>query len=407
MSLPRRTRPGRVKGERQRRDPRAERQAPDATAIVREPVAAPARTRRDPRAERGPADLPGGKPRMDRARPLRLVEEIAAPERPAPAGGPEAVIIDNPAFWVLAVPDLAGGRLSDHDRAVLGAARQLADAGGGAVVALTFTPAADLGAAGADRVMPVAGDDGCYAPERQAAAICAAMDGLKPRHLVFAESAAGADLGRRIAARLGELPATRIQVLSAERVLCRGDGDSAEFERAPPRILLVDPDAAAGVSGKVYEARPLDTPDECGAPARITDAGELPVDPAAVPLAEADLIVSAGNGVSDWPAFHALAVALGASEGGSRPVCDAGALARDRQVGASGTLVSARGYLALGISGAPQHLQGIADCEHVIAVNADPHAEILKRADLGIVADVQEVMPALIDLLNGRGEDRA
>lgn len=409
MSLPRRTRPARTHGERQRRDPRAEKQVPAEDVIAREAgAAAPAaRTRRDPRAERGPAGS-GSSPRIDRARPLRLVEETAAPERGDAGSGPETVIIDNPAYWVLAVTDPGNGTLSGHDRVVLGAARELADAGGGAVVAVTFAAATDLDTAGADRVLAVAaGGDGTYAPERQAAALCAAVAALAPRHLVFAESAAGADLGRRVAARLGELPAPRVQALSAERVLSRGDGDRVEYERTPPRILLVDAGAAAAVSGRRHEARPLAAAEVDAVPAAISDAGYLPVNPAAVPLAEADLIVSAGNGVSDWEAFHALAAGLGASEGGSRPVCDAGALARDRQVGASGTLVSARGYLALGISGAPQHLQGIADCEHVIAVNADPHAEILKRADLGIVADVQEVMPALTALLHNRnaGDD--
>ena len=85
----------------------------------------------------------------------------------------------------------------------------------------------------------------------------------------------------------------------------------------------------------------------------------------------------------------------GAAEGGSRVVCDAGLLPRGRQVGASGSLVEPRCYLAFGIAGAPQHLQGIARCERVLAVNTDLHADMVKRADLAIIADAQEVMPAL------------
>ena len=91
-----------------------------------------------------------------------------------------------------------------------------------------------------------------------------------------------------------------------------------------------------------------------------------------------------------------MADTLGATRGGSRVVCDAGHLPRDRQIGASGTLVTARCYFALGIAGAPQHLQGITEVKHVIAVNTDLHAEMIKRADLAIVADAQAVMPALI-----------
>ena len=131
---------------------------------------------------------------------------------------------------------------------------------------------------------------------------------------------------------------------------------------------------------------------------RLVDGGRAAVDPNAVPLKEADFIVSAGNGVTDWNAFHAVADALGGAEGGSRVVCDAGLLPRGRQVGASGTLVEPRCYLAFGIAGAPQHLQGIARCERVVAVNTDLHADMVKRADLAVIADAQAVMPALARL---------
>src|SRR5262249_6444568 len=117
--------------------------------------------------------------------------------------------------------------------------------------------------------------------------------------------------------------------------------------------------------------------------------------------AEADFIVAAGNGVVDWPAFHDLAAALGAAEGGSRAVCDQGHLPRDRQVGTSGTLVKPRCYLALGIAGAPQHLAGIVSGERVVAVNTDLHAEMIRRADLAIVADAQPIMARLRALFGG------
>ncbi|MEA2779555.1 MAG: electron transfer flavoprotein alpha subunit, partial [Rhodospirillaceae bacterium] len=136
--------------------------------------------------------------------------------------------------------------------------------------------------------------------------------------------------------------------------------------------------------------------------AAIGDGGLAASDPNAVPLTEADFIVSAGNGVTDWSAFHEVAAALGAAEGGSRVICDAGLLPRARQVGASGSLVQPRCYLAFGIAGAPQHLQGITRCERVLAVNTDLHAEMVKRADLAIIADAQAVMPALARLARER-----
>jgi electron transfer flavoprotein alpha subunit len=161
--------------------------------------------------------------------------------------------------------------------------------------------------------------------------------------------------------------------------------------------MAVAPEAAEPVRGVRHEARALDPVGVTAAP-RLFDGGLAAVDPNAVPLKEADFIVSAGNGVTDWDAFHAVADALGAAEGGSRVVCDAGLLPRGRQVGASGTLVEPRCYLAFGIAGAPQHLQGIARCERVVAVNTDLHADMVKRADLAIIADAQVVMPALARL---------
>jgi electron transfer flavoprotein alpha subunit len=110
-------------------------------------------------------------------------------------------------------------------------------------------------------------------------------------------------------------------------------------------------------------------------------------------------VVSAGNGVTDFDAFRALARALGATPGASRMVCDAGLMPRDAQVGASGTVLAARCYFALGIAGAPQHLQGVANCEQIVAVNTDLHAAMIARAALAVVADAQAVMPALLALL--------
>jgi electron transfer flavoprotein alpha subunit len=87
---------------------------------------------------------------------------------------------------------------------------------------------------------------------------------------------------------------------------------------------------------------------------------------------------------------------LNASIGASRVVVDDGKMPRDKQIGATGKTVSATAYMAIGISGAVQHLQGIKDCRHVIAINKDASAPIVKRADLSIIGDAEEVMQALI-----------
>jgi electron transfer flavoprotein alpha subunit len=341
------------------------------------------RRRRDPRAER-------------RARGPGPPHETAAPaELPLK-------VIDDPAYLVLVVPDLPRGELSAHDRDVFGAARLLADGDGGAVVALSFHEAADLGAAGADRV--IACNVQGYAPESQAATIVAVTEQYDPRHLLFPESAAGGDLGRRVAARLGERPATRTTWVGAETVVRRAGGGGQHVTLATPRILVVAEEAAEPVTGARHEARPLE-PIACDDVSKLRDLGRVSVNPREVPLPEAEVIVAAGNGVSDWEAFHGLAAALGASEGASRVVVDKGLLPKARQVGTSGALVSARCYLALGISGAPQHLQGIERCEQVVSVNTDRYCPMAARADLTVVGDAQAVMTALRRRLEGTEDD--
>jgi electron transfer flavoprotein alpha subunit len=178
-------------------------------------------------------------------------------------------------------------------------------------------------------------------------------------------------------------------------------GGRAEQLAAPPRLISIAEHAFPPHDCPPHEARALDAP-AFAAQRHVVSASPLRPDADLIPLSEAYFILSGGNGVTDWAGFAELANALGATPGGSRAVCDAGHLPRDRQVGASGTVVSARCYFALGISGAPQHLQGITEVEHVIAVNTDLHAEMIKRADLAIIADAQAVMPALIRYIRER-----
>jgi len=120
-------------------------------------------------------------------------------------------------------------------------------------------------------------------------------------------------------------------------------------------------------------------------------------------LAGAASVVSVGRGLrarDDLAMVEQLAQVLGAQIGCSMPVADdLGWVPKDHYVGRSGQQVSPRLYLALGISGAPQHLEGIRGAKVVVAVNSDPQAPIFRRADYGVVGDLYEVVPALIDAL--------
>jgi len=122
----------------------------------------------------------------------------------------------------------------------------------------------------------------------------------------------------------------------------------------------------------------------------------------AVNLSAAEIIVSVGRGIKEAeniPLVDRLAKALGAELAASRPICDAGWLPMERQVGSSGQTVAPKLYLAVGISGAIQHLVGMKGSRTVVAINKDSNAPIFEVADYGIVGDLFQVIPELIEAI--------
>jgi electron transfer flavoprotein alpha subunit len=120
----------------------------------------------------------------------------------------------------------------------------------------------------------------------------------------------------------------------------------------------------------------------------------------AVDLTAADVIVSVGRGIKEKENIalvERLAAAMGGELAASRPICDSGWLPMERQVGSSGQTVSPKVYVAIGISGAIQHLVGMKGSKAVVAINKDPNAPIFEVADYGICGDLFEVVPALIE----------
>jgi electron transfer flavoprotein alpha subunit len=120
----------------------------------------------------------------------------------------------------------------------------------------------------------------------------------------------------------------------------------------------------------------------------------------AVDLSSAPMIVAVGRGIKDQgniPLVEALATALGAELGASRPICDNGWLPMERQIGSSGQTVAPKLYIAAGISGAIQHLVGMKASQCIVAINRDRAAPIFEVADYGIVGDLMEVVPALTE----------
>jgi electron transfer flavoprotein alpha subunit len=121
-----------------------------------------------------------------------------------------------------------------------------------------------------------------------------------------------------------------------------------------------------------------------------------------VDLTQASLIVAIGRGIKapeNIPQAQALAKAIGGEIAASRPICDEGWLPMERQIGSSGQTVAPKLYLALGISGAIQHVVGMKGARTIVAINKDANAPIFEIADYGVVGDIFEIMPALTEEL--------
>jgi len=296
------------------------------------------------------------------------------------------------------------------------AARMLADkSGGGEVHALLLGPAgiaakaAQLGKYGADVVITVEHPAlANYSPE---VATATAADRIKSggyRVAVFSTSAQGRDLAPRVAARLGVSAVT--DVLSFEL-----EGDVV-IVRHPINIGKVIATLAISGSTAVIAMRP-----NVIAPAQNAKAGRVEnaqpaIDPGStrvkvietrqggsgkLDLAEAPVVIAGGRGLKakeNFKLVEDLAAAFGnAAVGATRAVTDDGWRPHSDQIGQTGRLVSPELYIAVGISGAVQHLAGMRTSKTIVAVNKDKDAPIFKVADYGIVGDVFEVIPALTD----------
>ncbi|WP_122460784.1 electron transfer flavoprotein subunit alpha/FixB family protein [Pseudomonas viridiflava] len=355
---------------------------------------------------------PNGIKRIDRsgAQQGGAVKRSAATEVQLPLHQ----VVD-PAFFICVVPDMVGGRLSSHDRDLLGLARQLAGTDG-AILAVVFGEHKEttFETAGVDRLLALDGTQfSGYSPEQRVQGLRAVDNQFNPRHWLLPDSrTGGGELGRRFAASIGERPATRVWQVKDKHCIGRAGAGREDLIRPVARLILAAAECADPVSETRHEASPVELSTTVARSlSRIEDLGAVTVDPAVIPMAEAEFILSGGNGVKDWALFHRTAMALGATEGASRVAVDDGFMGRERQVGASGTWVTARVYVAVGISGAIQHLQGIGACDKVVAINLDAGCDMVKRADLSVIGESAAILDALIAAVeawrNGEKRDAA
>ena len=303
-----------------------------------------------------------------------------------------------PTKWHMVVAHSYRGRLDDHAREAIACAAILAEPDTGVLVVVLGTFQEDPSPLGADRIAIVDDLDWSrYEPVREEALVDAFIQDYCPEHIFLPDNSLGdGDLGRRLLAKQQSSGATHVIEIDRKHIAIVWSSGNRLACAPLPRIVLLDPGAVDANVPFVGAGEKIAVPSTGLASERCVDLGLAPSKPSEIALEEADFIVSAGNGVHSIATLEELARSLDAAVGASRVAVDDGKLPRSKQIGASGKTVSATTYFAVGISGAVQHLQGIKSCRHVIAVNRDPGAPIVKRADLTVIADADEFMQALI-----------
>jgi electron transfer flavoprotein alpha subunit len=238
-----------------------------------------------------------------------------------------------------------------------------------------------------------------------------AFDALQPAVVLMAQSMVGRDLGPRLAFRRGTSAAMdclRVEMeaggLRATRAAYGGNALATYSFAATPAVITVraksqEPlERMAGASGEVTEL-PAAGASRTEVVSHEGSAGE------GLQLQDASIVVSGGRGLGDPEGFRLveqLADAFGrdrAAVGSSRAACDLGWYPPSQQVGLTGKVVTPDLYIAVGISGASQHMAGCSGAKNIVAINRDREANIFKAARFGIVGDYKAVLPALIQAL--------
>ncbi len=307
------------------------------------------------------------------------------------------------------------GAVTEGTLELLGRARELAGATGGEAVALLLGSGVEplvgqLGAA--SRILAL--EDPALAeftPSAWQAALVPLVRDRAPLLVLAPNTGVGMDVAAGLSAATG-LPlaayATEVAIDGGSPlVTCRlyaGKIDVRVRYRDGRGIATVVAGAFPAEAGRVAGSPAVERVAPPALDTRVRFRGFHRPEAGDVDITRESILVSVGRGIGDQENIELveeLAAALGGAVSSSRPIADAGWLPRTRQVGKSGLRVKPKLYLALGISGAPEHLEGMRDAELIIAVNTDPRAPIFGVAHYGAVADILDVVPALTKRLTG------
>jgi electron transfer flavoprotein alpha subunit len=252
-----------------------------------------------------------------------------------------------------------------------------------------------------------------YTPDGYVAALAALVGELSPALVLLPHTYQTRDFAPALAARLDRALVTDCIAIKTDagarafvRPVFQGKLSADVVPEGPaPHLVTIQIGAfRADAVKRGASAAPVRTAQARADASAIRQRPEAPFKEAkqAVDLSQAERIVAVGRGIKGQEHValaEKLAKALGAEIAASRPICDAGWLPMDRQIGSSGQTVAPKLYLALGISGAIQHLVGMKGSRTIVAINKDAEAPIFEVADYGIVGDLFEVIPAIISEL--------
>ncbi len=314
---------------------------------------------------------------------------------------------------VLVFGEIRDGELRNVSFEAIATAKQVAD--GGEIVGLLLggnvkSLANSLIHYGADRVITVENDQlQSYTPDAYSQAIMQVIDAEKPEAFILGHTAVGKDISPRIAAKLKS-------GLISDSVRLETDGEEVKFIRpiyagkAFERLVVRDGLVLATIRPNNIEPLAKDesrSGDVVSFDAEIKGLRTIIKEivrkaTGGIDLSEAKVIVSGGRGVKSSEGFkllQELADLLGGAVGASRGACDAEYCDYSLQIGQTGKVVTPDLYIACGISGAIQHVAGMSNSKVIVAINKDPEATIFSIADYGIVGDLFEVAPLLIEEL--------
>jgi len=321
---------------------------------------------------------------------------------------------------ILVVAEHRDGKLNRASCEAIAAAQQAGDQVTLAVLGSSVDAiATELGAAEAAGVIVV--DHAAlehYTADGYVQALAPLIQQEQPSHVFFAHTYQTRDFAPALAARLQRSLITDVTALKRQdgglvfvRPVFQGKLIAEVAAEGPaPHLVTCQIGAfradAADATKRGASAAAVRKADIAVDASKIRQKPEAPFKEAkqAVDLSQAERIVAIGRGIKGQEHLkiaEQLAQALGAEIAASRPICDAGWLPMDRQIGSSGQTVAPKLYVALGISGAIQHLVGMKGSRTIVAVNKDPEAPIFEIADFGIAGDLFEVVPAMIAALNG------